>query len=479
MNLTRNTSGPKDFWRRRTGVLTYAGIILLLSFSPAARIVPYLVPLGALWLGIQTFRKDKEVFTELLCWLYFLTPFVRRVVDYRTLKPEVLILTAPLVVLLPPFISMLSFSPRVVNRKTAPFLYAIAAVLYGVLIAAASLHPVDAFSALPVWLLPIFWALYIFVQRKDLASIRSGFERAIMAGTLVAGLYGLVQYFFLPKWDSAWMISAELVSLGDPEPLKVRVFSIMNSPQILAVFLMAGLVLAYVSKSRWKYFVLGAGFASLILSSARSSWVGFVAAVLYLAFRGTFRERLQVLSLSVGCVILLVGLTQVPSLSDAITGRLSSLTDPQNDISAVDRAETHQRVVDLLIGRPVGFGLGVDAGYNDAEHDSSLVNIGFNLGFPGGLVFLLDLAILSFILLFLTSKKDSSTILGFQACLLGLLVELPANNVVAGQTAFILWSVIGLAYATTTVQSESAALMIPGLSRKALEDEPSLAVAAS
>lgn len=471
MNLTRNTFGTERIWRRRAGVLSYACIVFLLSFSPAARVVPYLVPAGALWLGVQTFRKDKEVFTEFLCWLYFLTPFIRRVVDYKTQKPEVLILTAPLLMLLAPLLSLVSINPRVANRKTAPFLYAIAAVLYGTLIAAATFHVVEPAAVLPAWLLPIFWGLYIFVERRDLPAIRRGFERAMMAGTLVAGVYGVLQYYLLPKWDSAWMISAEMVTFGRPEPLEVRVFSIMNAPQILAVFLMAGMLLAYVSKSRWKYYVLAAGFASLILSSARSSWIGFVGAVLYLAFRGSFRERLRVLSISVGCAIMLVGLTQIPSLSAAVTTRLSSLIDPQNDLSAQDRTESNKVVADLLTGRPVGYGLGVDAGFNDAEHDSSLVNIGFNLGFPGGFVFLLDLAILSFVLLFLNSKKDGTSVLGLQACLFGVLIELPANNVVAGPTGFVLWSVIGLVYATRTIQSETSAAVAPMLSTSAPEDQ--------
>ena len=433
-------------------MLVFAGIVLLLSFSPAAKLVPFLVPLGAVYVGIRALATDKGVFTEFVCWLFFMTPFIRRVVDYRTATSEVLVLTAPFLVLLLPLGTLLSVNRKVINQKTAPFFYAIAAVLYGAVIAFIGFRFKDAASVLPAWLLPICWGLYIYVERKHFEAIRNGFERAMLLGTFIAGVYGVIQYFLLPKWDAAWMTTAEMVSLGRPEAMEVRVFSIMNSPQILAVFLLVGIVLAYVSESKWKYFVLAAGFSSLILSSARSSWVGFLGAVLYLAFRGSLKDRLRVFAVSVSCAVLLVGLTQVPELSEAVTGRLASLLDPQNDLSAIDRAETYGRVERLLSDRPVGYGLGVDVGYSDAEHDSSLVNIGFNLGLPGGLIFLLNIAAVSLIQVFSKMRQEQPVDLGLKACLVGLFVEMPANNVVAGQIAFVLWSIIGILYATRSVR---------------------------
>jgi hypothetical protein len=444
------------FWKDRVPMLVFFGIVLPLSFSPGAKLVPYIVPLGAACVGIQALRSNKGAFTEFLCWLFFLTPLIRRVVDYKIDKPEVLVLTAPFLVMLLPLASLLSFSPRIINQKTAPFLYAIAAVFYGALIAGVTFHLADAAAVMPGWLLPILWGLYIYVERRNFESIRDGFERAMLLGTFVAGVYGVIQYFWLPAWDSAWMISADMVSEGRPEPMEVRVFSIMNSSQLLAVFLLVGIILAYVSKSRWKYFVLAAGFASLILSSARSSWVGFVGAVLYLTFRGSLKERLRVLALSASCVIVLIGLTRVPSLSDAVTERLASFLAPQNDLSAVDRAETYGRVVHMLTERPVGYGMGVDVGYADAEHDSSLVNVGFNLGLPGGFVYLLDIGVLSFVLIFLRRKGEQPVELGLKASLVGLLLEIPANNVVAGQIAFVLWSLVGILYAASTMRNEQA-----------------------
>lgn len=441
-------------------MLLYVAIVVLLSFSPAAKLVPYIVPIGALYVGARTMRIDKGAFTEFVCWLFFITPFIRRVVDFKNSTSEVLVLTAPFIVLLLPLFTMLSVNGRTMNRKTAPFFYAIAAVSYGAVVAFIGFHFKDAAAVLPGWLLPISWGLYIYVERKDFVPIRDGFERAMLLGTFLAGIYGVFQYFLLPKWDAAWMTTAEMVSLGRPEPMEVRVFSIMNSPQILAAFLLVGIVLAYVSKNRWKYFVLAAGFASLILSSARSSWVGFLGAVLYLAFRGSLKDRLRVLAVSAGCAVLLVGLTQIPGLSEVVTGRLQSLTDPKNDLSAVDRAETYGRVEHMLMDMPVGYGLGVDLGYADAEHDSSLVNLGFNLGFPGGLVFLLNIGSVAVVLLFFKTGQEQPVELGLKACLIGLIVEMPANNVVAGQIAFILWSLIGILYASRNVRMEQYELRI-------------------
>ncbi|TFD66515.1 hypothetical protein [Cryobacterium ruanii] len=57
------------------------------------------------------------------------------------------------------------------------------------------------------------------------------------------GSYGIIQFFFVPSWDRAWMITSKLTSIGLPFPMEVRVFGASESPGPYALFL--GLVVTF------------------------------------------------------------------------------------------------------------------------------------------------------------------------------------------------------------------------------------------
>ena len=63
----------------------------------------------------------------------------------------------------------------------------------------------------------------------DYAAIRRILTRTFVTGGLVMGLYGLIQFFYLPEWDVYWLENAGMDSQGLPFPGLIRVFSTMNS----------------------------------------------------------------------------------------------------------------------------------------------------------------------------------------------------------------------------------------------------------
>lgn len=414
--------------------------------TPAAKALLILFPAGCLYVGYRALRADSALFGEFVTWLFFLTPFLRRVVDYETNAREMIIISTPFLVLLIPLMFVLVRWKHAISWESAPFCYAIAAVLYGAFVACAHAQFSSAAAGMIMWIPPITFALFLLLERDRISDTYEGIERAILGGTFVAGTYGLIQYFFVPAWDAAWMRSVDMDTIGKPEAMEVRVFSTLNSPQVLAAFLLVGILLAYRLRSRWKYLILLAGIASLVLSAARSAWIGLFAGLMFLAFRGSSAERIRTLFATGGCTLLILVALNVPELSETISTRFNTFADLKHDESALDRKETYTRVSEQLQHSLEGSGLGVDNGMADAQNDSSVVAVLLGLGLPGSLIFATAVGVCAFKLLFTRSARELPQLLGLQCCITGLACESPLNNVVNGQIGFLLWSMIGLSY---------------------------------
>jgi hypothetical protein len=455
----------RNFPPERRLVLALLVCVGAVMFTPASKALVVLFPCGCLYVGFKTFKKSSAVFAEFVTWLFFLTPFVRRVVDYESSTRDMAIISTPFLVLFIPLLVVLAKWRQVVSRETAPFLYATAAIFYGAFIACIHSEFSSAATGLMMWIAPIAFGLYLVSEREKILALYDGMARAMLGGTLVAGAYGLIQYFFIPPWDAAWMRSVDMVTIGKPEPMEVRVFSTLNSPQVLAAFLMVGILLAYRLRSRLKYLILLVGVASLALSFARSAWIGLLAGLTLHVFRASPKEKIHSIIATLGCALLVIAALNIPDLSETLSNRFSTFTDLKHDESALDRRETYEKVIEMLQRSPAGIGLGVDKGMADAENDSSVVAVLLSLGLPGSLVFAAALAMCTFALFSAEAARELPQLLGLQCCFMGLVVESPLNNVINGQVAFLFWSLIGLSFGIlmkrkTEILSEQRAAVV-------------------
>ncbi len=430
----------------------------LLMFTPLARGVIVLAPLGALVLAFRLIRRDRAAYIELLCWSYIACSFVRRVVDYRSGVNESVLLATPLLVLLAPLVFLLTRWRRVMTRDSAPFGYVLLALLYGTLLACLGFQVSGLVAELPIWLLPLALGLYLFVEREGVDQFYAGFERAMVAGTLFAGVYGLVQYFLMPAWDASWMVQTEMVTIGLPEPLEVRVFSTLNAPQVLAAFLMVGILVAYRSRLVYRWPAVGAGFMSLALSSARAAWIALVVGILYLVVRSSMRDRVRTLTFVGACTALIFVSMLIPAVNDTLSSRFESLSGGAQDNSAADRTETYDMLLNQLSVQPFGNGLGVDngMGMSDAKHDSSIVNMLFSLGVFGSVMFVLGFGTISKRILLARPARYAPYLLTLQAVVIALLAETPLDNILSGPVAFLTWSSLGLGLARVAMPARSA-----------------------
>ncbi len=455
----------------RRWLLYFAAITAVLMFSPAARVLVVLVPLGALLLGFRLLRRDKAAYIELLCWLYITSPFIRRVVDFHSGGTEQVILAAPLAMLLAPTVFLLARWNRVLHRGSAPFGYILLALLYGSLLSCLSFAFSGLLAEAPIWILQLGLGLYLYTERRDVGRLYAGFERAMVLGTVFTGCYGLVQYFLLPAWDAAWMQNSEMVTIGVPEPLQVRVFSTLNAPQVLGAYLVVGILVAYRSKLALRWVAVLSGFLSLALSSARAAWIALAVGILYLAFRSSAKERARVVVFIGGCACMLLLAMSIPAVNETLSARFSSLSSGASDDSAADRRETYTMLASSLAVQPFGQGIGVESKLSDAKHDSTIVNLLSSLGGFGCLIFVVGFAQMLARTLRPGALRSMPFLLTLQAVLVALVAEAPLDNIVGGPVAFLTWSGLGLGLATVDWAAVHAApakmrsaLMLPSAS---------------
>jgi hypothetical protein len=114
-------------------------------------------------------------------------------------------------------------------------------------------------------------------------------SRALAVGAPVLAVYALVQYFVaLPAWDAFWLEQVDFGSVGAPEEGKVRVFSTLNAPGVLAAVLALGLLLGLVRRRvdpvSLALMALMALMAlvtvALALTYVRSAWLALAAGIL-------------------------------------------------------------------------------------------------------------------------------------------------------------------------------------------------------
>lgn len=443
--LARISLSHKKMW-------ILAALASLSFMSPLARLLVYVLPCFSLVLAVDFIRKDKTAYIEFVCWLYMLTPLVRRYIDYKTGASETIVMVAPYVAVAVCLWVLLPRWTEVFRTRNAALLCVLAAIVYASATTVFQMLLGGLGKGIVAWLMNLLFAFYLVMERKYIREMYVGFERAMVYGTLVVGVYGVLQYFVLPDCDRVWLEMAELVSFGAPLPMEVRVFSTMNAPQVLGAYLLVGIFIAYGSSYRIKFVSVFAGLASLLLSMSRSSWVAFLAGALFLAFRLPTRERKKIFVIGAICMgTILIGM-QVPSLNETLSDRFRSLTD-SNDNSAYDRTKTYSAVFQSIASSPFGLGLGVEGdekgseSISDAEHDSSLVNLLLSFGVIGSIVFCSGLFGASYRIILASNSNLVIPLTAIQASLFALIAEAAFNNILTGPIAFLTWCIVGLGYA--------------------------------
>lgn len=367
------------------GILAGAGSILRVAF-----------PLGSLLVGIFLYQKYPIFYISFTFWLYFLTPLIRRLIDYWSgwVNPSPVLLAPPVVA----FITLATVAkrlPQSIRFGGLPFLLAFAGVGYAFTIGLIRSSPVVATRDLINWLAPLSFGFYLLVNWRHYPKYRQNIQRTFLWGVLIMGIYGVIQYLVAPEWDCFWLVESGMTSsAGSPEPLKIRVWSTMNSPGPFAAAMMVGLILLLSSSSVMRFPAAGFGYLSFLLAIVRSMWGAWLVALII--FSASLKSKLQlrlIITLLV-LALLVIPLANMEPFSERISTRLETFSNLEEDNSAQARQELYRNHIDDALFNYQGTGIGQAFRLDENGQpinipiDSGIIALFNTLGWFGGVPYL-------------------------------------------------------------------------------------------
>ncbi|MCC8391439.1 glucose-6-phosphate isomerase [Paraburkholderia sp. MMS20-SJTR3] len=371
-------------------IVAHQGTVLTLAF-------PVLAVLTGLWL----YFKSPARYLGFMWWLWFLSPEVRRLADWSkgSFTPTSLIQVAPLAVTMISGLSLLRYYRLLGQRRGLPVLLILLGLVYAFLIGVMSSGPLAATYDLANWLYPILIGFHIMAHTRQYPQYRDTIVNTFIWGMLVMGGYGLIQFFIMPQWDALWMLGSQMNSQGDPVPLGVRVFSTMNSSGPFAFAMMGAMVFVMAAQHRVRWIAAGLGFFSFALSLVRSTWGGWVIALLIQLIKANNKVRVRIVGSAVLLAGLCVPLLAVGPVAERMQTRLATIVNLHDDQSYAARNEFYANFAKTAFTDVAGEGMGAtgtstklssDSGQlgQYGNFDSGVMNIPFVLGWPGTLLYM-------------------------------------------------------------------------------------------
>ena len=377
-------------------ILAHQGTVLTLAF-------PFLSTAIGLWL----YFKSPARYIGFVWWQWFLSPEVRRLADYAKggFTPTSLIQIAPVVVTMICALTVVRHYRVLAERRGLPVLLIFLGLAYAYLIGVMSNGPMAATYDLAAWLYPVLIGFHIMVHAREYPKYRQAILDTFIWGMLFMGGYGLIQFFVMPAWDAMWMIGSQMASQGDPVRLGVRVFSTMNSSGPFALAMMAALTFTMAGTQSVRWLAGGLGFISFGLCMVRSTWGGWVIAMVLQLIKASNKVRVRILVGGVVLVALSVPLLTFGPIADKMATRLQSITNLSDDNSYAARNEFYASFAKTAFTDVSGEGFGATGSSTKlsssngdlgkyGSFDSGVMNVPFVLGWPGSLMYLAGLGLL-------------------------------------------------------------------------------------
>ena len=414
----------------------------------AAGMLRLAYPVLAVAVAGYLFARSKPTYVGFTCWIWFLSPLVRRLVDFKGgWQEESTILLAPYLVTAVSGLDLLTHLRSLGRARSIPFVLAFAAVGYGVVVGFTKYSLVQMAPAILNWIVPLCFAFFLVESHPDYQAIRRSFESTFLIATFLIGVYGIYQFFFLPPWDKLWLENVKTTTFGVAEPMELRGFSTMNAPVIFALTMMATLLVVLGLRSKFRFIAGTCGLLSLILSFNRSAWLGFVAGALFVVWKMGARERTRVVFAFIVCALLSPVLLVVPGVKDLITEKMETMANPAQDVSYQARIEGYQNAFAMLAHEPFGEGVGSpDIDHNTMEnddaigpHDSLILELLYSLGWCGTAFYLAGVGLVTW-RAFARSATNHPFETSMKAVLVAFFAQCLLNDVVYGGVGFFFWS---------------------------------------
>jgi hypothetical protein len=174
-------------------------------------------------------------------------------------------------------------------------------------------------------------------------------------------VYGVLQYLIpLTSWDSNWVETVDLASIGAPQEGHIRIFSTLNSPGTLGLVLAVAIVLGLGLRRRGSVTLLATLplIAALGLTFVRSAWLALVLGVIVYAASVRGRTAGKLVAVIAVCLATLIVAGGSNPTTRAFTQRITSFGNLGQDESAKDRLKFTQELLPAATSRPIGAGVG-------------------------------------------------------------------------------------------------------------------------
>jgi hypothetical protein len=452
----RNVLVLEPAWLTILGLILMSGLFLAVG---AGKVLTIVFPIAALFVGLVLYHRSPILYVGFSFWLWFLTPLVRRLADFRGVFTDPSpILLAPNLVSLVALLTLIRYLPRAIYCVGGPFILVVASIGYGIFVGYISHPGPRLLTESLIWLSPIVFGFHLYASWRNYPAYRQNFQRVFVWGTLVMGAYGIFQYFVAPEWDMSWLKNMDLVSAGKPEPMGFRIWSSMNSPEPFSAMIASTLILLLTVNSPLVIPASTVGYISLLLTLARSSWLGWLVGLISLA--GALRPKYQIRLLA---TVLAISLCVVPiatmePFNQMIGDRLATFSNLEDDQSAQERQSSYAGLLREASTNVVGHGIG------GPRYDSAVLSFLLDLGWIGTAMYIMGMLLITLKIFRYKEGSADMFLPALKAILLSTYIKFPLNTPMIGASGIILWSALGLGlaaikYNVDTRQQSSAKII--------------------
>lgn len=430
-------------------VVLFFGFSVACLFGGAAGALRLSFPAGAFLVSIFLYFKSPTLYIGFTWWLWFLSPLVRRLVDFQAgWQDPNTILLAPFLATSVTALTVIQYLPKIHLMNGLPFLLPLVAVVYALFVGLIQYPMTSVLVTFLDWFVPITFGFHLFANWQHYRAYCRTLQQTFLWSTLVTGAYGVWQFLTAPEWDRFWLIKSDAAGFGQPLPLEMRVWGTMHSPGPFAVIIMAGLFMLLHNRHKLSLLASSLGYLALLLSQVRAVWLGGLVGLLLLI--NSLKPSLQIRLLITILVLLLcvAPLATIEPYSDIIASRIESFNSLTSDGSYQARASGYRELFGVAVFQIPGKGLGYVIKHSSfGPNDSGILTLIFTLGVVGTSLYAGGL-ILLFLRSFQSSKvKDDPLFYVFRSISFAVIVQIGLGAVMLEVYGVVLWGFLGMAMA--------------------------------
>ena len=158
-------------------------------FRPAYVVISLIV-------GIFLYARYPMMYMGFVWWMWFITPFLSRLIDYRSAFDETrFIFVSQYLVTLITLHASFKNLPKSYVQGGLPFMLTFLGVFYGFLIGLIKTSPFTAARGLLDWLTPISFGFYLFIKWREYPQYQKNIQRVFLWGVLITGIYAIFPIF--------------------------------------------------------------------------------------------------------------------------------------------------------------------------------------------------------------------------------------------------------------------------------------------